>query len=46
MAKQDARNMRLIGHSDLAGFGNIGEGMALQQLPSGRRVMWLAHEAV
>ena len=46
MAKQDARNMRLIGHSNLAGFGNIGEGMALQQLPNGRRVMWLAHEAV
>ncbi|WP_088347893.1 MULTISPECIES: hypothetical protein [Rhodomicrobium] len=38
------RNMRLIGHDPLAGFGGIGEGMSLQAAPDGRRIMWLAHE--
>ncbi len=38
--------MRLLARDDLAGFGNIGEGMAIQQMPGGRRIMWLAHENV
>lgn len=38
-------NMRLLGHDGLAGFGNIGEGMAIQQAGDGRRIMWLAHES-
>jgi hypothetical protein len=37
--------MRLIGHSDLGGFGNGGEGMALQRTKDGRRVMYIAHES-
>ena len=43
--KQEIRNMRLIAHDELGHFGNIGEGMAIQQLSGGRRVMWLAHES-
>ena len=39
-------NMRVLGHNTLAGFGNIGEGMAIQQAPDGRRIMWLAHESL
>ena len=42
----EIRNMRLIGHNTLRGFGNIGEGMAIQQAPDGRRIMWLAHESL
>ena len=44
--QQEIKNMRLISHDGLKGFGNIGEGMALQQLSNGRRIMWLAHESV
>ena len=36
--------MRLIGHSDLGGFGNGGEGMGLQKTRDGRRIMYIAHE--
>jgi hypothetical protein len=39
-----SRNMRLLGHNDLNGFGNCGEGMAIQLARDNRRVMWLAHE--
>ena len=45
MADAEARNMRLIAHHDLSGFGGIGEGMSLQVRPDGRRIMWLAHES-
>jgi hypothetical protein len=38
------KNMRLIGQDPLQGFGGIGEGMAIQKAPNGRRIMWLAHE--
>jgi len=38
-----SRNMRLLGHSDLDGFGNGGEGIALKQLPGGRRALFVAH---
>ena len=40
----DIKNMRLIGHSDLGGFANGGEGMGLQKTPDGRRIMYIAHE--
>lgn len=36
--------MKLMAHDSLAGFGGIGEGMAVQELKGGRRIMWLAHE--
>jgi hypothetical protein len=36
--------MKLLGHNDLNGFGNCGEGMAIQLARDNRRVMWLAHE--
>ena len=44
--QQEIKNMNLISHNDLAGYGNVGEGMAIQQLTGGRRIMWLAHETV
>jgi len=40
-----AKNMRLIGHTDLGGYGNGGEGIALQKAKDGRRVMYIAHES-
>jgi hypothetical protein len=40
----DSKNMRLIGHSDLGGFGNGGEGIGLQKTKDGRRIMYIAHE--
>jgi hypothetical protein len=45
MAGAEAKNMRLIAHDTLAGFGGIGEGMSLQVTSGGRRVLWLAHES-
>ena len=39
-----SKNMTLIDHNDLAGFGGVGEGMALQVAPDGRRILWIAHE--
>jgi hypothetical protein len=38
-------NMKLLAHHELAGFGGLGEGMALQQTQDGRRILWLAHES-
>ena len=40
-----AHNMTLLAHHELAGFGGLGEGMALQVTQDGRRIMWLAHES-
>jgi hypothetical protein len=40
-----ALNMKLLAHHELAGFGGLGEGMALQKTNDGRRIMWLAHES-
>ncbi len=37
--------MRLLAHHELQGFGGLGEGMALQVAPDGRRILWLAHES-
>lgn len=42
---QEIRNMRLISHHDLNGFGNIGEGIHLQQASNGRRILYMAHES-
>ena len=44
-AAQEIRNMRLISHHDLNGFGNIGEGMHIHQTRDGRRILYLAHES-
>jgi len=41
----DARNMALVGHNDLNGGGDGGEGLALHMWPDGRRILYLAHEA-
>lgn len=38
-------NMKLLAHHSLEGFGGIGEGMAMQQVKDGRRILWMAHEA-
>lgn len=40
-----ALNMKLLAHHELAGYGGLGEGMALQKTGDGRRIMWLAHES-
>src|SRR5437016_5117340 len=38
-------NFRLLAHHELAGFGGMGEGMAIQIAKDGRRIIWLAHES-
>ncbi|HXA68413.1 MAG TPA: hypothetical protein VNV82_24840, partial [Bryobacteraceae bacterium] len=40
----EAQNISLVGHNDLNGNGDGGEGLAIQQFPDGRRVLYLAHE--
>jgi hypothetical protein len=40
----ESSNMALVGHNDLNGNGDGGEGLAIQQWPDGRRVLYLAHE--
>jgi len=46
MAQNGAmKNMRLLSHDDLGGFGNVGEGMAIQLARDGRRILWLGHES-
>ena len=40
----EARNVELVGHNDLNGHGDGGEGLAIQQWPDGRRLLYLAHE--
>ncbi|WP_222129973.1 LVIVD repeat-containing protein [Bordetella genomosp. 13] len=37
--------MRLLSQHDLGGFGGVGEGIALQLAPDGRRILWMAHES-
>ena len=41
----ESANMRIVGHTDLNGRGNGGEGLALTQYRDGRRVLFLAHES-
>jgi hypothetical protein len=36
---------RLLAEHRLDGFGGLGEGMAVQRAPDGRRILWLAHES-
>jgi hypothetical protein len=36
--------MELVGRSHLNGNGDGGEGMAIQQWPDGRRILYMAHE--
>ena len=43
-APAEAKNIVLVGHSDLNGKGDGGEGLAIQQWPDGRRLLYLAHE--
>src|SRR5262245_25072847 len=38
-------NMKLLGQHPLDGFGNCGEGMALQRTRDKRRILWIAHES-
>jgi hypothetical protein len=40
----EARNIEQVAQLDLAGHGDGGEGLALQQRPDGRRILYLAHE--
>jgi len=40
---EERKNLRLVGHHQLNGFGRCGEGLALKQLPGGRRVLFIAH---
>ncbi|HVF63106.1 MAG TPA: hypothetical protein VNE58_03835 [Casimicrobiaceae bacterium] len=37
--------MKLLAHHELGGYGGMGEGMAMQLLPDGRRILWMAHES-
>jgi hypothetical protein len=39
----EQKNMTLIGHDALAGHGDGGEGMALEQMSDGRRILFIAH---
>jgi hypothetical protein len=41
----ELKNMRLVAHHALNGRGDGGEGMALQRLADGRRLLYLAHES-
>ncbi len=45
MKKDTSREMRLLGQHPLDGFGNCGEGMAIQLTRDRRRVLWIAHES-
>ena len=40
---KEAKNMRLVGHTDLNGLGDGGEGLDLRQYPDGRRILFFAH---
>ena len=42
---QEIKNMRLISHHDLNGYGNIGEGINLHLTSGGRRILYMAHES-
>jgi len=41
----EVSNMKIVGHNDLDGKGNGGEGLALTQYRDGTRVLFLAHES-
>ncbi len=44
MSETLSKNMKLIDHNTLGGFGGVGEGMALQVTSKGKRILWIAHE--
>ena len=44
MPHQECNNFNLLAHDPLAGSGNIGEGVSLQVVPGGQRILWMAHE--
>ena len=37
-------NLKLIGHHELGGAPNAGEGMGIKLTPQGRRILYIAHE--
>ncbi len=43
--KAEQKNMVLIAQENLNGHGDGGEGLAIQQRPDGRRILFIAHEA-
>ncbi len=43
---KESKNMRLLAQHDLNGHGDGGEGLAMQRLPDGRRILYLAHEGM
>jgi hypothetical protein len=43
-ARAASSNITLVGHSDLSGNGDGGEGLVVQQRSDGRRLLFLAHE--
>ena len=45
MSSAESLNMRLLSQNTLDGFGNVGEGIAVQIANDGRRILWLAHTA-
>jgi len=45
MSAPTVRNMRLLAQHPLDGFGNCGEGLAIQLTRDKRRVLWIAHES-
>lgn len=40
-----SKNMKIVGHNNLNGYGDGGEGFGLKQLPDGRRILFVAHES-
>jgi hypothetical protein len=40
-----SKNVRLLAHHDMGGFGKCGEGLGLQRTRDGRRVLYIAHES-
>jgi hypothetical protein len=38
-------NFKLLAQHELVGFGGMGEGMSVQIVKDGRRIIWLAHES-
>lgn len=41
----ESNNLKLLSQNDLNGFGDGGEGMAMQVTSDGRRIMYIAHES-
>lgn len=43
--RAQTKNMRLLAQHDLGGYGNGGEGLALQATADARRMLYIAHES-